>query len=127
MNYDEIFGKIPPKSTTFEFPLYLTVPFVGMGEAGERIYERPKNDIDSQLFDWFVENAELIFDDGVNKTYEAYPEVYVNGAKVIYICADVNFMSPKIESINVCGYTEAGVYWELTIYEDDSTLILWVY
>ena len=26
--YDEYFGLIPPESKTFEFPLYITVPFV---------------------------------------------------------------------------------------------------
>lgn len=85
--YDEFFGNIPPESTTFEFPLYITVPFV-REESGLRVYEK-QGDIVNQLVEWFLANADVYEDRGFT-TYELYnPDVYINGEKIEYMYAEV--------------------------------------
>lgn len=78
--YDEFFGNIPPESTTFEFPLYITVPFVSIEEYG-RVYEK-QGDIVNQLVDWFFANAD-VYEDRFYISYELYePDIYINGEKI---------------------------------------------
>lgn len=96
--YDDYFGEIPPESTSFGFPLYITVPFDSI-EDGCRIYKRAGDNITLQLWDWADQNKELISDLGPIKTYEAYPEeLYINGAKVEYMYADTNMMDGEINA-----------------------------
>lgn len=83
--YDDYFGEIPPESTSFGFPLYITVPFEGyVGE--HRYYQRAADNISLQLFEWANENK-VVVDETFNATsYEVYPDnLYINGRKVEYM------------------------------------------
>ena len=79
--YDEYFGQIPPESTSFEFPLYITVPFVEVYDD-TRYYKRQADNLSLQLREWFFENAECT-EDFFETYYELYPDnIYLNGVKV---------------------------------------------
>ena len=94
--YDEYFGQIPPESTSFEFPLYITVPFVATNTVGQRIYERQSDDIALQLRAWFFENADVY--ELFQTTYELRPDnIYVNGKKVTFMSCDI-FIGDSIET-----------------------------
>jgi len=86
--YDDIFGEIPPESTEFGWPLYITVPFDSQTDSLRYYYKEPSS-IVSQLYDWFFENAEV-----TEKFPETYfdiydPDIYINGVKVGQItCTD---------------------------------------
>lgn len=85
--YDEFFGNIPPESTTFEFPLYITVPFVET-ENTFRVYQKT-DDIIGQLKEWFFANAD-VYENMFIDVYELYdPNVYINGEKIEFMYADV--------------------------------------
>ena len=98
--YDEYFGQIPPESTSFEFPLYITVPFVATNTVGQRIYERQSDDIALQLRAWFFENADVYHEVFV-EIYELRPDnIYMNGRKVTYMSCDI-FIGDSIETVFV--------------------------
>lgn len=122
-DYDEIFGEIPPESTQFGWPLYITVPFQGVAEEStNRVYYKEPSDIVSKLWDWCVENKEYIESSFIVDEYEAYPpELYVNGVRINTIRGDKSIGSDTFD------------YWELllnnidtcsTIYPDFSTEII---
>lgn len=106
--YDEFFGNIPPESTTFEFPLYITVPFVSIEEYG-RVYEK-QGDIVNQLVDWFFANAD-VYEDRFYISYELYePDIYINGEKIEWMFAEImvgaqeafiTLISQRIDNSNV--------------------------
>ena len=98
--YDEFFGQIPPESTSFDFPLYITVPFVESVGSNDRYYERQEDNLALQLREWFFENAE--YTKGPRFCYyELYPDnIYINGVKVSKMDADL-FDTETIEDIYV--------------------------
>lgn len=87
--YDDIFGEIPPESTQFEFPLYITVPLEEYNEEYDYYYYlKPPSIIIQQLRDWFFNNAEVTSRPW-GTMYNIYnPNVYINGVKVEQITAD---------------------------------------
>ena len=88
--YDEVFGNIPPESTTFGWPLYITVPYSFTIE-NLRIYEKEASDIGRQLYDWLQENNECEESIFV-KTYYSYPpELYINGELITTVFWDESF------------------------------------
>ena len=104
--YDEYFGEIPPESTEFGFPLYITVPFYEVGKDF-RFYYKDPSDIVSQLVEWLFENAEL-WEDFFETYYEIYdPDVYVNGDKMtrLYAIESVGTMGVYFatERVSDCG------------------------
>ena len=98
--YDEFFGQIPPESTSFDFPLYITVPFVESVGSNDRYYERQEDNLALQLREWFFENAEYTKGPWFCY-YELYPDnIYINGVKVSKMDADL-FDTETIEDIYV--------------------------
>jgi hypothetical protein len=79
--YDDIFGEIPPESTEFGWPLYITVPFNSQTDSYRYYYKEPSS-IVGQLYNWFFENAEVT--EHIFETYyDIYdPDIYINGVKV---------------------------------------------
>ena len=83
--YDEYFGLIPPESKTFEFPLYITVPFVEENpDSHILVYEKYNDDIVKQLHTYCIENAELDYSNGGYAIWvvQNIPDIYINGKKV---------------------------------------------
>ena len=79
--YDEYFGEIPPESTEFGWPLYITVPFTEYDNG--RIYLKEDDALITGLWQWCDENKELLYDDFFQQGYISYPpELYINGVKV---------------------------------------------
>ena len=117
--YDEIFGNIPPESTSFEFPLYITVPYVNTSNR-YRAYNKEPSVIVGQLWDWFVENADV--EEGMYGNYYILnnPPFYINGKKVQQMNADEVF--GLIDSIRIHFYLEGKVV-ECTI---DSDFSIWI-
>lgn len=96
--YDEFFGQIPPESTSFQFPLYITVPFDEVTE-NSRYYSKPWDEIIQQLYDWFVENA-TVTDLGWMKIYELdNPDVYINGEKISQMYYDDAYVGDEVHYI----------------------------
>lgn len=88
--YDDYFGQIPPESTSFDFPLYITVPFLEEYDV-YRDYERQADDLSFKLRAWFFENAEYTYNGRVH-TYELRPDnIYINGVKVRIMYTDLMF------------------------------------
>ena len=115
--YDDYFGEIPPESTSFGFPLYITVPFDRI-EDGYRHYYREVDNLSMQLFEWANENKVLV-DDFLIKCYEAYPQdLYINGRKVEYMYAELDLGAEEISfwSFITSDIYEAGIYSDNTIY-----------
>ena len=89
--YDDIFGEIPPASTEFGWPLYITIPFKGDYNDGDtfgKTYYLESNEITTQLFQWTLENY---VEEGYGwaTEYYTYPsELYINGAKVKHMYSD---------------------------------------
>lgn len=88
--YDEHFGQIPPESTEFGWPLYITVPY-SYSDGNFRIYELGANDIGKQLYDWIQENNEIIESLFANTYYSYPPELYINGELITYFLWDEIF------------------------------------
>ena len=85
--YDDLFGEIPPESTEFGWPLYITIPFKEDDEYGKNYYLEP-NEITLQLLQWCRDNNE---EHGViwMPEYWAYPpELYINGVKVLHLLSN---------------------------------------
>ena len=95
--YDDYFGEIPPESTSFGFPLYITVPFEGYIDSS-RCYERTADNISLQLFEWANENKVVVDEVSGMVSYEAYPDnLYLNGRKVKYMITDVNILMGSVD------------------------------
>ena len=118
--YDEYFGQIPPESTEFGWPLYITVPFV-YAEGNYRRYEKQPSDIVLQLYNWIMENYEEESSFAGSTCYSYPPELYINGERVEYCQWDVffgdflnypSFYSSKIAdgNINEDGSLLVNVY-----------------
>ncbi|MBR6631229.1 MAG: hypothetical protein IKK89_04715 [Alistipes sp.] len=120
-SYDEIFGEIPPESTEFGWPLYITVPFKEVVEGStNRIYYKEPSDIVSKLWDWCIENKEFIETSGSVETYEAYPpELYVNGVRINTMSGDFNLWFGTFENwifmFDNVWYNEASIYDDFSI------------
>ena len=116
--YDEYFGQIPPESTSLEFPLYITVPFVEANDV-YRLYERQADNLSLQLREWFFENAECT-EDFFETYYELYPDnIYLNGVKVRKMDVvlykgeslenkEINIYLEQISSTSNVGLTNKG-------------------
>lgn len=91
--YDKYFGEIPPESTEFGWPLYITVPFDELLENIPRvIYKKACDSISAQLIQWCHDNFEVVDEDWFLTFYEVqFPELYVNGVKIKQATADVSF------------------------------------
>lgn len=89
--YDEVFGEIPPESTEFGWPLYITVPHFDTKENFRSYYKQP-SDIGLQLYNWIMENYEEEQDPWGGGYCTSYPpELYINGEKIEYCYWDVFF------------------------------------
>lgn len=123
--YDVIFGEIPPESTEFEFPLYITVPFDEYNETYDSYYYyKAPSTIIEQLRDWFFNNAEVTTG-SFETSYDIYnPNIYINGVKVEQITASDSLgmlsgpycIIPEVE--NTSGYTR-----EIMLNGDNSIYI----
>lgn len=88
--YDDIFGEIPPESTEFGWPLYITIPFKEdhfHGDIFGKIYYLESNEITQQLLQWCIDNN---VEEGTlwMPEYWAYPpELYINGMLVKNVVA----------------------------------------
>ena len=119
--YDEIFGNIPPESTEFGYPLYITVPFVKKG-SNYNYYFKDPNAITQYLWDWFMENKVFVSADGIGimAAYEATPpELYINGAKVIKMTSDSEFGEFYSIEIVIRDQLSLNIAW-CTLYDDYS-------
>ena len=107
--YDDYFGEIPPESTSFGFPLYITVPFEGyMGD--NRYYNRTADNISLQLFEWANENKVVVDESFFMVAYEAYPDnLYLNGRKVEYMATEADMLMGSGDII----------YWDIIIGNND--------
>lgn len=85
--YDEYFGLIPPESKTFEFPLYITVPFES--EDGFIIHSKYNDDICKQLYQYCTKDFDDILFELVE--LENIPDIYINGCKVNSIMVFGNY------------------------------------
>lgn len=81
--YDDIFGEIPPESTEFGWPLYITIPFKEDDEYGKSYYLE-SNEITQQLRQWVLDNNEEGGSPWMPEYYAYPPELYINGVKVEY-------------------------------------------
>lgn len=107
--YDDYFGEIPPESTSFGFPLYITVPFEGYIDSS-RYYKRTADNISLQLFEWANENKVVVDEAFDVVTYEAYPDnLHINGRKVEYMFTDTNIL---MDSGDI-------TYWTMVIGNDE--------
>ena len=89
--YDEVFGEIPPESTEFGWPLYITVPHFDTKEYFRSYYKQP-SDIGLQLYNWIMENYEEEQDPWGGGCCTSYPpELYINGEKIEFCYWDVFF------------------------------------
>ena len=124
--YDEYFGQIPPESTSFEFPLYITVPFVEINAVGQRIYERQSDDIALQLREWFFENAEYI-DDYFISYYELYTDnIYINGVRINKMSAEL-YLGETVNDIYINFYSDNS-YSTYEVYQSNNgALRIFVY
>lgn len=118
--YDEYFGQIPPESTEFGWPLYITVP-LAYTEGNYRRYEKQPSDIVLQLYNWIMENYEEEQGFMGVTCYSYPPELYINGEKVDHCLWDVllgqvqsdpSFYTSKISDgfINEDGSLLVNVY-----------------
>lgn len=78
--YDEYFGLIPPESKTFEFPLYITVPFVEVNGIYIEYSTNNNDDICKQLYQYCTKDFDDILFELVE--LENIPDIYINGCKV---------------------------------------------
>ena len=118
---DNPWGDLPAESTTFEFPLYITVPFVGKG-SNYNYYFKDPNAITQQLWDWFMENKVLVSADEIEimAAYEATPpELYINGAKVIKMTSDSEFGEFYSIEIVIRDQLSLNISW-CTLYDNYS-------
>lgn len=84
--YDDIFGELPPESTSFEFPLYLNITELDYEDADCKEYIRNSaDDIIVQLTNWFDANYR------VHNSYDGSWEyinldeshqIYINGSLI---------------------------------------------
>ena len=114
--YDEYFGEIPPESTKFEFPLYITVP---LSEIRDDIvyYKKRFDPIALQLFHWCIENSEIISEDFFAKTYKVeFNSLYINGVEMREAQVDV-FTEEDIENTIWSIYPYDMQLGSKTIYE----------
>lgn len=84
--YDDIFGELPPESTSFEFPLYLNITELDYEDADYKEYIRNiDDDIIVQLTNWFDANYR------VHNSYDGSWEyinldeshqIYINGSLI---------------------------------------------
>ena len=80
--YDEYFGHIPPESTEFGFPLYITVPRNSDSNSNAD-YQKNSDSIVAQLFNWCNENCEIEESVGFFTTYAVgFNGLYINGVEV---------------------------------------------
>lgn len=121
--YDDYFGQIPPESTSLEFPLYITVPFVETND-GYRLYERQADNLSLQLREWFFENAEYI-DDYFTSSYELYPDnIYINGVKVNIMGAEL-YLGDTVDDIGMFfGLDNSGSRTEIWQNNDNILRII---
>ena len=114
--YDDIFGEIPPASTEFGWPLYITIPFKDDDEYGKNYYLE-SNEITQQLLQWCRDNN---VEEGSAwmPEYWAYPpELYINGILVSYIFTDNT--SSNWDAIASFSTEEFYLSW-ITLSEDGS-------
>lgn len=122
--YDEFFGNIPPESTTFEFPLYITVPLVSIEEWG-RAYEKQGN-IVNQLVDWFFANAD-VYEDRFYTVYELYePDIYINGEKIENMYAEKHFSEEGFPTITCISkrFDNSNIMCDILL--QDNKIEIWV-
>lgn len=89
--YDEVFGEIPPESTEFGWPLYITVPLDEISDNFRTYYKLP-SEIGLQLYNWLITNYEEepdLFGGSYCTSYP--PELYINGEKIERCYWDVFF------------------------------------
>lgn len=117
--YDDYFGEIPPESTEFGFPLYITVPFEGYADE-HRYYQRAADNISLQLFEWANENKVVVDEFFSTTVYEVYPDnLYINGRKVEYMSTEtdafsvgkITYWSILIEDMVECFVFTDGTIW----------------
>lgn len=118
--YDEIFGNIPPESTEFGWPLYITLPFVEEVSVS-RVYEKEPSKITEELFNYVIANKEFVKEDFQFKEYVLYPSaLYINGVK----CNKISILYDKIE-----GYYDIALIvkkYDAYLEEDYSIyMIVW--
>lgn len=80
--YDGVFGEIPPESTEFGWPLYITVPYeedFSYGDIVVKTYSLESNEITQQLLQWTLDNY---VEGGYEEYYVYPPELYINGILV---------------------------------------------
>lgn len=117
---DDYFGEIPPESTSFTFPLYLTIPYVGTND-GWREYYREADGISEALKEWFFANAEVSEGMFAREYLIDDPDIYINGEKCsemwcevsLGIFADIYFYGNWTECI--LGFNDNAI--SLRIYE----------
>ena len=81
--YDDIFGEIPPESTEFGWPLYITIPFKEETEYGTFDYSKDSTEITQQLLQWCIDNNVEEGSVWMPEYYAYPPELYINGIKII--------------------------------------------
>ena len=87
--YDKYFGEIPPESTEFGWPLYITVPLLEETDS-YAYYEKEPSDIAQWLRQYMTNNCEFVTDMPWIEEYKIYlPELYINGCKVSKAIATV--------------------------------------
>lgn len=118
--YDDIFGEIPPESTEFGWPLYITIPFKGPGVAYIE-YLKESNEITQQLLQWVRDNN---VEEGSPwmPEYCAYPpELYINGILVNTMIS--NDLAMWDISLDTTLIGEFRIDW-VTLWEDGAIEIL---
>lgn len=115
--YDEVFGEIPPESTMFGWPLYITVPY--FESAGNfRTYYKQPSEIGLQLYNWLIENYEEDKNPWGGSECHSYPPgLYINGEKIEYFYWDVFFgQAQNFPTFNTTKISDGTVSDEGAIY-----------
>ena len=116
---DDYFGQIPPESTSFTFPLYLTIPYIETNN-GYRDYYREADGISEALKEWFFANAEVSETPWATLYHIDNPDIYINGEKCSRMSCDA--MMSVFSDIYIDGN-----WLECYIFFDDNTITLRVY
>lgn len=119
--YDDIFGEIPPESTEFGWPLYITIPFKEDyidGNVFGKTYYLESNEITQQLRQWVVDNNAEEGSAWMPEFYAYPPELYINGILVTFMYTEDPAQSWDT-SLTTREIGDFIIVW-VTLMEDDS-------